>query len=39
MKVEDIYQDEEGNWHIDYGLTQFTNSTQFTRNNFSLVKL
>lgn len=20
MKVENVYQDKEGNWHIDYGL-------------------
>ncbi len=21
MKVENVYQDNEGNWHIDYGCT------------------
>ena len=21
MKVENVYQDNEGNWHIDYGFT------------------
>ncbi|NEO76343.1 hypothetical protein [Moorena sp. SIO4G3] len=20
MKVKDVYQDEQGNWHIDYGI-------------------
>ncbi|NEO22214.1 MULTISPECIES: hypothetical protein [unclassified Moorena] len=20
MKVKDVYQDEQGNWHIDYGV-------------------